>query len=70
MSDNVLFASYEMKSFATSWDFKLTFSSPGYPQSNGLADRAIKTVKHALKKVIQTGTDPHLVLLSLTLELP
>ncbi|RXN19979.1 Retrovirus-related Pol polyprotein from transposon 297 [Labeo rohita] len=65
VSDNVPFASYEMQAFAASWDVKLTFSSPGYPQSNGLAERAIKTVKHALKKALQTGTDPHLVLLSL-----
>ncbi|RXN06058.1 Transposon Ty3-I Gag-Pol [Labeo rohita] len=65
VSDNVPFASYEMQAFAALWDVKLTFSSPGYPQSNGLAERAIKTVKHALKKALQTGTDPHLVLLSL-----
>lgn len=65
VSDHVPFASYEMKSFAASWEFKLTHSSPGYPQSNGLAERTIKTVKHALKKAVQTGTDPHLVLLSL-----
>ncbi len=36
-SDNVPFASYEIKSFAASWEFELTFSSPGCPQSNGLA---------------------------------
>lgn len=65
VSDHVPFASYEMKSFAASWEFKLTHSSPGYPQSNGLAERTIKTVKHALKKALRTGTDPQLVLLSL-----
>ena len=65
VSDHVPFASYEMKSFAASWEFKLTHSSPGFPSSNGMAERAIKTVKHALKKAMQTGTDPHLVLLSL-----
>lgn len=65
VSDNVPFSSYEMKSFAASWEFKLTHSSPGYPQSNGLAERTVKTVKHALKKALQSGTDPHLVLLSL-----
>uniref|UniRef100_A0A3P8RSC1 Integrase catalytic domain-containing protein n=1 Tax=Amphiprion percula TaxID=161767 RepID=A0A3P8RSC1_AMPPE len=64
-SDHVPFASYEMKSFAASWEIKLTFSSPGFPSSNGMAERAIKTVKHALKKAMQTGTDPHVVLLSL-----
>ncbi|XP_061128337.1 uncharacterized protein K02A2.6-like [Syngnathus typhle] len=65
VSDHVPFASYEMQSFAASWEFKLTHSSPGFPSSNGMAERAIKTVKHALKKAVQTGTDPHLVLLSL-----
>uniref|UniRef100_A0A8D3CRT6 Reverse transcriptase RNase H-like domain-containing protein n=1 Tax=Scophthalmus maximus TaxID=52904 RepID=A0A8D3CRT6_SCOMX len=43
----------------------LTHSSPGCPSSNETAERAIKTVKHALKKATQTGTDQHLVLLSL-----
>uniref|UniRef100_A0A8C7ZN50 Gypsy retrotransposon integrase-like protein 1 n=1 Tax=Oryzias sinensis TaxID=183150 RepID=A0A8C7ZN50_9TELE len=65
VSDHVPFASYEMKSFADAWEIKLTHSSPGFPSSNGMAERAIKTVKHALKKAIQTGTDPHLVMLSL-----
>ncbi|CAI5681987.1 unnamed protein product [Oreochromis niloticus] len=65
VSDHVPFTSYEMRSFAASWEIKLTFSSPGFPSSNGMAERAIKTVKHALKKAARTGTDPHLVLLSL-----
>uniref|UniRef100_A0A3B3ZDY7 Integrase catalytic domain-containing protein n=1 Tax=Periophthalmus magnuspinnatus TaxID=409849 RepID=A0A3B3ZDY7_9GOBI len=43
----------------------LTFSSPGFPSSNGMAERAIKTVTHALKKALLTGIDAHLVLLSL-----
>ena len=51
VSDLIPFASYEMKAFAASWEFKLTHSSPGFPSSNGMAT--------------QTGTDPHLVLLSL-----
>lgn len=42
-----------------------THSSPGYPQSNGLAERTIQTIKCALTKAAQTITDPHLVLLSL-----
>ena len=56
VSDHVPFASYEMKTFAASWEFKLTHSSPGFPSSNGMAERAIMTVKHALKKATQTGT--------------
>lgn len=65
VSDHVPFASYEMQSFAAAWEIKLIHSSPGFPSSNGMAERAIKTVKHALIKATQTGTDPHLVLLSL-----
>lgn len=58
VSDHAPFASCEMRSFAASWKFKVT-------HSNGLAERTIRTVKHALKKAMQTGTDQHLVLLSL-----
>lgn len=65
VSDHVPFASYEMQSFAASREIKITHYSPGFPSSNGMAERSIKTVKHALMKAMQTGTDPHLVLLSL-----
>ena len=63
--DHVPFASQEMRSFADSWGIKLTHSSPGYAQSNGLAERTVKMVKHVLKKAQQTNTDPHLALLPL-----
>lgn len=63
--DHVPFASYEMKQFAAEWGIKITHSSPGYPQSNGLAERTIKTVKQVLKKAERTGADPHLALLLL-----
>ena len=52
--DHVPFASQEMGRFAASWGIKLTHSSPGYAQSNGLAERTVKTVKHVLKKAQQT----------------
>ena len=65
VSDHVPFASAEMRELAASWGIKLIHSSPGYPQSNGLAERMVKTVKHALKKASQTDTDPHLALLAL-----
>lgn len=41
--DHVPFASHEMHNFATSWGITLTHSSPGYAQSNGLAERNVKT---------------------------
>ncbi|GAA6082356.1 uncharacterized protein K02A2.6-like, partial [Tachysurus ichikawai] len=59
------FASQEIRKFATAWGIKLTHSSPGYAQSNGLAERTVKTAKHLLKKAKQTNTDPFLALLTL-----
>lgn len=66
VSDHVPFASREMREFARSWGIKLIHSSPGYLQSNGLAEKMVHTVKHAMTKAKQMGTDPHLALLSLT----
>ncbi len=63
--DHVPFASQEMRNFASAWGIKLTHSSPGFTQSDGLAKRTVKTVKHVLKKAQQTNTDPHLALLTL-----
>ena len=65
ISDHVPFASAEMNRFANEWGIKWTFSSPGYPQSNGMAERTIKTIKLMLKKAEQTNTDPYLALLTL-----
>ena len=61
MSDNgPQFASQEMKEFAERYCFTLITSSPHYPQSNGLAERTVKTVK----KLISNTDDPYLALLS------
>lgn len=50
ISDNMPYNSREFKQFATDWGFKLTTSSPTYPQSNGLSEKAVETVKRILKK--------------------
>ncbi|KAI2645886.1 hypothetical protein H4Q32_025223 [Labeo rohita] len=65
IADHVPFASAEMARFAHDWGFNITHSSPNYTQSNSMAERAIKTVKTMLKAAAQSGTDPHLALLTL-----
>ena len=54
------FFAAEFTALARDYDFTHTTSSPRYPQSNGEADRAVKTVKFLLKK----GEDPHKALMA------
>ena len=54
----------EFSEFAKSWEFKHQTSSPMYPQSNGLAERTVQTVKNLLKKAKSSHEDPYLGLLS------
>lgn len=44
-ADNMPFNSFECKKFAESLDFKFETSSPDYPKSNGLAERAVQYAK-------------------------
>ena len=43
--------------------FEHVTSSPAYPQSNGKAENALRTVKNSLAKVAKAEQDPYLVLL-------
>ena len=47
------------------WYFTHITSSPRYPQSNGLAERTIQTVKKTLRKVVESGQDVYLGLVAL-----
>ena len=44
------FASAEFAAFATMWGFEHVTSSPRYPQSNGKAENAVKTIKRLFGK--------------------
>uniref|UniRef100_A0A3P9JEV3 Integrase catalytic domain-containing protein n=1 Tax=Oryzias latipes TaxID=8090 RepID=A0A3P9JEV3_ORYLA len=54
------FSAAEFAAFATDYDFSHVTSSPHYPQSNGEADGAVRTIKALLKK----GEDPHKALMA------
>ena len=59
VADNTPFASRELQDFASLWGFRITTSSPRYPQSNGMSERAIGTIKQLLRK----AEDPYIALL-------
>ena len=64
VADNVPFNSASFKKFASDWDVKVTFSSPRYAQSNGMAESGVKIVKTILKKCNEDGNDPYVGLLN------
>ena len=45
------------------WNFNVVTSSPHFPQSNGLAERNVQTIKNLFKKAKEAGSDDHLALL-------
>lgn len=59
------FSNEEMKQFSKTWQFEHVTSSPTYPQSNGLVERHIQTVKNMFKKLEVDEKDPFLALLEL-----
>ena len=63
VADNMPFSSKAFCKFASEWGFKVSTSSPRYPQSNGMSERAIQTIKNLLKKACEDGNDPYIVLL-------
>jgi len=49
-ADNMPFNSFECQQFAKCWGFVFKTSSPRYPRSNGLAERAVQIAKQMLRK--------------------
>lgn len=58
------FDSELFRQFTKCWDFVHIMSSPHYPQSNGLAESAVKSMKKLFKKAFDVGEDPYLALLN------
>ena len=63
IADNMPFSIKEFHQFAKDWGFEVTTSSPRYPQSNGMSERAIQTIKKLLRKAFEDENDPYIALL-------
>ena len=57
------FDSEEFRKCAKAWEFDHVTSSPGYAQSNGMVESAVKKAKSLLKKAKKAETDPWLAIL-------
>lgn len=57
VADNMPCGSFECREFAKNHDIEIETSSPRYPQSNGMAERAVQICKNMLKKC---NSDEHL----------
>ncbi len=66
LTDNARqFVCSDFSNFARAWDFEHIRSSPHYPQSNGLAERAVRSAKHLLEKCYREQSDIQAALLHL-----
>ena len=64
MTDNATqFSSFEFKSFTSELDIEHITSSPHYPQSNGKAENAVKTVKRLFSRCRDSGYNEYLALI-------
>ncbi|KAK0143083.1 hypothetical protein N1851_018783 [Merluccius polli] len=51
------FSNARFQTFAKEWDFVHTTSSPHFPQSNGLMEKSVQTVKRLMHKAQDSKTD-------------
>ena len=57
------FSCTEFAQFANTWGFVHSTSSPRYPQSNGLAEKAVHTAKRTIMKATASSRHPYIALL-------
>ena len=66
ISDNAsYYVSQEFKNFTSKWNFTHITSSPNFPRSNGLSERAVRSAKELLRKCEKDHSDPRYALLLL-----
>ena len=58
------YTSVEFKDFRKQWQIEHRVSSPKNPQSNGMAERCVQTMKASLIKTMEEGEDMDLALLT------
>lgn len=58
------FFSAEFKKFSEDWNFNFNPSDPYLPNSNGLAERNVQTIKDMLDKCKESNSDPYIALLN------
>ena len=58
------YSNQEFADFKNKWGFKHITSSPHFPSSNGLVEKAVQTVKNIITKSTESGTGPFLGLLA------
>ena len=63
VADNMPFNSTEFKNFSLVWDFTISTSSPNFPQSNGLVERNVQTIKRVIRKAKESNASVDLALL-------
>ena len=66
ISDNgIQFTGEAYQRFVCTWKIEHVTKSAGYPMSNEILERAIRTVKYTLDKARETGIYPYLAMLSI-----
>ena len=63
VADNMPFNSAEFKEFGKAWNFTITTTSPNFPQSNGLVERNVQTIKRLIRKAKESKASIDLALL-------